>query len=75
MLSNHTHKFSIADQDAVFELLKHVSAPKGSQAVDKQRLLAALAAAVRRYEAARPETSRAFFHGLLTGYAVGLKHR
>jgi hypothetical protein len=71
----HTHKFSIADQDAVAQLLKHIEAPQGSQIVDREKLLGALASAARRYEQAHRQARRAFFHGLLTGYAVGLKCR
>jgi len=36
--------------------------------------LKAFDAAARQYNRSRREVSQAFFHGLLTGYAVGLKH-
>ena len=71
----HRHKYSIADHDAVRVLLGKVSAPKGSHIVDEKKLLQALDCAARRYDGASNKISQAFFHGLLTGYAVGLKHK
>ena len=71
----HSHKFSIADDDAVQVLLDKPGAPNGSREVDEEKLHKALASASRRYAESGEEASRAFFHGLLTGYAVGLKHR
>jgi hypothetical protein len=73
--SKHSHKYSIADHDAVRVLLGKVSAPKGSHIVDEKGLLQALDCAARRYNGASQQISQAFFHGLLTGYAVGLKHK
>lgn len=73
--SRHAHKFSIADKDAVRVLLGKLDSPGGSHSVDEKRLLKALAAAARQYSQSRPGVSQAFFHGLLTGYAVGLKHK
>lgn len=71
----HSHKYSIADHDAVRALLEKVSDPTGSHIVDDEKLLQALNIAARRYDGANQEISQAFFHGLLTGYAVGLKHK
>jgi hypothetical protein len=71
----HSHKFAIADSDAVRTLLEKLSSPNGSQTVDEAKLLRALNAAARRYSQSSEEVSQAFFHGLLTGYAVGLKHK
>jgi hypothetical protein len=71
----HSHKYTIADHDAVRALLGKISAPKGSHIVDEEKLLQALACAARRYDGAHQQISQAFFHGLLTGYAVGLKHK
>jgi hypothetical protein len=71
----HTHKFSIADNDAVRVMIQKLSAPNGSHTVDNAKLLQALDAAARRYSQSNQELSQAFFHGLLTGYAVGLKHK
>lgn len=75
MSPRHTHKFSIADKDAVRILLTKVGAPTGSRSVGVDKLLQALGRAARQYDHARQEVGRAFFHGLLTGYAVGLKHK
>jgi hypothetical protein len=71
----HSHKYSIADHEAVRVLLGKVSDPKGSHSVDEKKLLEALLCAARRYKNARQIINQAFFHGLLTGYAVGLKHK
>jgi len=71
----HTHRFSIADRDAVQVLLNKLGAPNGSRNVDGEKLYKALASASRRYSQSGQEISQAFFHGLLTGYAVGLKHK
>lgn len=71
----HTHKFSIADKDAVQVLIEKLGAPNGSRDVDAQKLHSALDSASRRYRQSREKVRRAFFHGLLTGYGVGLKHK
>jgi hypothetical protein len=73
--TKHSHKYAIADQEAVRVLLGKISAPKGSHVVDEKGLLKALLCAARRYKNARQIINQAFFHGLLTGYAVGLKHK
>ena len=73
--TKHTHKFSIADEDAVKVLLEKLGAPDGSREVDQEKLYRALNSASRRYSESSQEVGRAFFHGLLTGYAVGLKHK
>lgn len=71
----HTHRFSIADRDAVDVLVSKTATPNGSDNVDRRKLLTALASAAEHYSEAREETRQAFFHGLLTGYAVGLKRK
>ena len=73
--AKHTHKFSIADADAVQVLLSKLGTPKGSRNVDEEKLYQALYCASHRYSQSKQEVSQAFFHGLLTGYAVGLKHK
>jgi hypothetical protein len=73
--SRHAHKFSIADKDAVRVLLSKLGTPNGSHSVDEGKLLRALDSAARQYSQSHHEVSQAFFHGLLTGYAVGLKHK
>jgi hypothetical protein len=75
MATKHTHRFSIADRDAVQVLLEKLGAPNGSRDVDGEKLYKALDSASRRYSQSSQEISKAFFHGLLTGYAVGLKHK
>ena len=75
IIAKHTHKFSIADDDAVQVVLKKLGAPNGSSNLDGEKLYKALASAAQRYAQSKQETSQAFFHGLLTGYAVGLKHK
>jgi len=71
-MARHTHKFTIADHDAV-ETLMDKLADRGKGNRHKERLLQALSVAARRYEGSNEETRQAFFHGLLTGYAVALK--
>jgi hypothetical protein len=71
----HSHKYAIADHEAVRVLLGKISAPRGSHSVDEKKLLKALLCAARRYKSANQIINQAFFHGLLTGYAVGLKHK
>lgn len=75
ILARHTHKFSIADHDAVRVLIDKLGAPRGSRRGDEKRLFEALDTAARQRNESRREVSRAVFHGLLIGYAVGLKHK
>jgi hypothetical protein len=68
----HSHRFTIADEDAVSTLVeKLVSGGKHQQR--RERLLRALDDAVRHYKDSNQKVRQAFFHGLLTGYAVALK--
>jgi hypothetical protein len=71
----HTHKFTIADDDAVHVLVEKLSAPAGSRDLDEVRLNEALAKAAHQYARSPEKVRQAFFHGLLTGYGVGLKHK
>jgi hypothetical protein len=66
-------KFVIADQDAVRMLVAKLTAPRGSRAVDEKKLLQALDQAAQQYKHSDQKVRQAFFHGLLTGYGVGLK--
>jgi len=71
-MMRHTHKFTIADDEAVGVLLEKMTRPhmrRGAQA----RLLRALDDAARHYSDSSKKVRQAFFHGLLTGYAVALK--
>jgi hypothetical protein len=47
----------------------------GSKQVGRGKLLRALDDAARHYEDSNQKVRQAFFHGLLTGYAVALKVR
>ena len=68
----HSHKFTIADDQAVQVLLNKLHS-RGAHQQRRERLLEALDQAYRRYRASTQKERRAFFHGLLTGYAVALK--
>ncbi|MFQ5851821.1 MAG: hypothetical protein ACE5JU_14715 [Candidatus Binatia bacterium] len=46
---------------------------KGTQQKRREKLLRALEEASRRYNNSSQRERQAFFHGLLTGYAVALK--
>ncbi len=71
--STHSHQFTIADDEAVQALLAKLLPRGGSRQQRRERLLRALEQAFRRYQASAQKERRAFFHGLLTGYAVALK--
>ena len=71
-MTRHSHKFTIADDDAVRALVDKLAGGGGHQA-RREKLLRALDAAARHYKNSNEKLRRAFFHGLLTGYAVALK--
>lgn len=69
---NHTHKFSIGDDDAVQTLVgKLVDGDR--QKTHAGNLMRALDDAARHYGDSSQKVRQAFFHGLLTGYAVAIK--
>ncbi len=68
----HRHKFTIADDEAVRVLVKKLL-DGGSRQQRRDKLLKALGEASRHYKRSSAKERRAFFHGLLTGYAVALK--
>ena len=72
-MAQHAHKFTIADDDAVRVLLNKLvhSGAKGR----REKLLRALDDAARHYKDSNQKVRQAFFHGLLTGYAVALTLR
>jgi hypothetical protein len=71
-MARHTHQYTIADDEAVRVLLdKLVSS--GSHQQRREKLLKALDEAAQRYRSSSQRERKAFFHGLLTGYAVALK--
>lgn len=71
----HSHTFTIADNEAVQVLVDKLGAPRGSRSVDQKKLLQALDQAAQHYKNADKKLRQAFFHGLVTGYGVGLKLR
>jgi hypothetical protein len=71
-MAHHTHKYGIADEEAVELLVKKLLAG-GPRQQRRERLLKALDQATRRYKGTDQKQRQAFFHGLLTGYAVALK--
>ena len=68
----HTHRYTIADDEAVEVLVDKLTA-HGSHQQRREKLLKALDDASRHYNASADQERKAFFHGLLTGYAVALK--
>jgi hypothetical protein len=68
----HDHKYSIADDEAVHVLLDKMLGA-GTRQRRREKLLKALAEASQRYKNSTQKERQAFFHGLLTGYAVALK--
>lgn len=71
-MSSHNHKYTIADEEAVQQLLKKLLTG-GPHQQRRDKLLKALDQAALRYKDSNQKQRQAFFHGLLTGYAVALK--
>jgi hypothetical protein len=71
-MTPHTHQYTIADDEAVKVLLDKLLSG-GSHQQRREKLLKALDEASQRYNSATQKERKAFFHGLLTGYAVALK--
>ena len=71
-MARHTHQYTIADDEAVKVLLDKLLSG-GSHQQRREKLLKALDEASRRYNTSTQKVRKAFFHGLLTGYAVALK--
>jgi hypothetical protein len=72
-MRRHSHKFTIADDEAVLGLVEKLVGGQGPSQVRREKLLRALDDASRHYKDSNQKVRRAFFHGLLTGYAVALK--
>jgi hypothetical protein len=68
----HSHKYKIADDDAVRALVDKLTGGGVGQR-HREKLLRALDDATRHYKDSNQKVRQAFFHGLLTGYAVALK--
>ena len=71
-MARHTHQYTIADDEAVKVLLDKLLIG-GPHQQRREKLLKALDDASQRYRSSTQEERKAFFHGLLTGYAVALK--
>lgn len=71
-MAQHSHKYSIADDDAVLALVDKLTR-HGTHQLRRDKLLRALDDATRHYKDSNRKVRQAFFHGLLTGYAVALK--
>ena len=71
-MADHTHQYTIADDEAVRVLLDKLLST-GSHQQRREKLLKALDEASQRYKSTTQRERKAFFHGLLTGYAVALK--
>jgi hypothetical protein len=72
-MAQHAHRFTIADDDAVRVLVGKLL--KLGKKQGREKLLRALDDAARHYKDSNQKVRQAFFHGLLTGYAVALKLR
>jgi len=72
-MGRHSHKFTIADDEAVLALVEKLVGAKGPNQARREKLLRALDDASRHYKDSNQRVRRAFFHGLLTCYAVALK--
>ena len=68
-MAQHPHRFTIADDDAVRVLLAKL-VKGGAKQGRRDKLLRALDDAARHYKDSNQKVRQAFFHGLLTGYAV-----
>lgn len=71
-MNPHGHTYSIADREALGEFIHKLSAWDLHQE-RRERLLRALGDAIEQLGGPSDERRKAFFHGLLTGYAVALK--
>lgn len=72
MKNPHRHKYGIADPDALGEYVNKLSRWELRQR-RRESLLKALRTAIDQSHRSDDDRRKAFFHGLLTGYAVALK--
>ena len=70
----HSHVYTIADEKAVEVLVRKLGGSKLGVATH-EKLREAVDAAAQHYKDSNRKVRQAFFHGLLTGYGVGLKLR
>jgi len=71
-MKTHSHKLGIADREAVQILLDKLLVG-GTHQERREKLMRALDEASKGYQDSTERERQAFFHGLLTGYAVALK--
>lgn len=71
---HHSHLYTIADEKAVEVLVRKLGGSKKGVATP-EKLREAVDAAAQHYKDSNRRVRQAFFHGLLTGYGVGLKLR
>ena len=64
----HSHRFTIADEDAVRALVEKL-VDGGRHQQRRERLLRVRDDATRHYKDSNQKVRQAFFHGLLAGYA------
>ena len=65
----HTHRYTIADDEAV-EVLVDKLISHGSHQQRREKLMKALGDASHHYNTSTDKERKASFHGLLTGYGV-----
>ena len=63
-MARHTHKYTIADDEAVKVLLDKLLSG-GAHQQRREKLLKALDEASQRYKSSRQRERKAFFHGLI----------
>jgi hypothetical protein len=68
----HSHLFTIADEEA-FDTLVAKLVKSGLSQPNREKVLEALQTAVEEFKTTNDNERKAFFHGLLAGYSVGLK--
>jgi hypothetical protein len=71
-MAQHSHKYNIADDDALLALVDKLTSG-GTRQLRREKLLRALDDATRHCKDSNQKVRQAFFPGLLTGYAVALK--
>ena len=64
-MAQHSHKYNIADDDAVRALVDKLTSG-GTRQLRREKLLRALDDATRHYKDSNQKVRQAFFHGLST---------
>jgi hypothetical protein len=71
-IPRHLRQFTMVGDDAIEVLVSKIPG-NASRERQRERLQAALKRAMEQYRDAGERERKAFFHGMLTGYAVALK--